>query len=70
MEICGKLFGPNSLRGGADSGTLRRRALMSACSACAGDYEDPDHTAWGSDGGEVEDVGATRAEGEELLADS
>jgi len=43
---------------------------MSACSACAGDYEDPDHTAWVTDGGEAEDVSAARAEGEEIPAES
>ena len=27
---------------------------LRACSACAGDYEDPDRTAWGPDAGEDE----------------
>ena len=46
MEICGKLFSPSLMPGDAASGTLRQPRLMSACSACAGDYEDPDRTAW------------------------
>jgi len=43
---------------------------MRACSACAGDYEDPDRTAWIRDGGEVEDVGAPEVEEEEFPAES
>jgi hypothetical protein len=43
---------------------------MSACSACAGDYEDPDRSPWVIDGGEAEDVGAARAEEEEFPAES
>lgn len=42
---------------------------MSACSACAGDYEDPDRTAWVTDSGEVEDVGAMRTEEDEFPAE-
>ncbi|HEV2195070.1 MAG TPA: hypothetical protein VGR55_05790 [Candidatus Acidoferrum sp.] len=42
---------------------------MSACSACSGDYEDPDRSPWVTDGGEVEDVNAARAE-EEFPAES
>lgn len=41
---------------------------MSACSACAGDYEDPDRTAWMA--AEEEDEGASRAEREEFPAES
>ena len=44
--------------------------MLAACSACAGDYEDPERTAWVTDGGEVEDVGATRTEKEEFPAES
>ncbi len=43
---------------------------MRACSACAGDYEDPDRTAWGP--GEVEDPefdGAPGATEEEFPAE-
>lgn len=43
---------------------------MRACSACAGDYEDPDRTVWVTGVGEVEDVEATRAEREEFPAES
>lgn len=38
MENCGK---PEGARGHAQ---IEARA----CSACAGDYEDPDRTAWGA----------------------
>lgn len=31
-------------------------ALRSACSACAGDYQDPDHTAWTD---EIDEAGET-----------
>jgi len=44
-------------------------AGMRACSACAGDYEDPDRTAWtpdGADGEEREEAPA--ADGEEFPA--
>ena len=44
--------------------------MLAACSACGGDYEDPDRTAWMIDGGEAEDVGAPEAEGEELPAEN
>jgi hypothetical protein len=30
-------------------------AALHACSACAGDYEDPDRTAWGPDEEEARD---------------
>ena len=43
---------------------------MRACSACAGDYEDPDRTAWVTGGGEGEDAGEAKAEGEEFPAES
>lgn len=38
--------------------------MLAACSACAGDYEDPDRTAWVTDGEEVENTGPTGAGGE------
>lgn len=44
--------------------------MLAACSACAGDYEDPDRTARTTDGREVEDAGAQEAEWEEFLAES
>jgi hypothetical protein len=40
---------------------------MGACSACAGDYEDPDRTAGVT--GEEEEEGASRTDGEEFLAE-
>jgi len=43
---------------------------MRACSACAGDYEDPDRSAWTPDDREDEERdGARRAPTEELPAD-
>ena len=43
---------------------------MRACSACAGDYEDPDRTAWTPDDGEDEQRDAAkRANTEELPAE-
>ena len=69
VEICGKLFGPGLMRRDPTLGTPRTQE-MSACSACAGDYEDPDRSPWANDGGEVEDVRAARAEGEEFPAGS
>ena len=43
---------------------------MSACSSCAGDYEDPDRTAWVIDRTDVEDTGVTQTEEEEFPAES
>lgn len=43
--------------------------MLVACSACAGDYEDPDRTAWAADG-EEEDVSTTQVEGEEFPAEN
>jgi hypothetical protein len=57
VEICGKLLGravgkavdsnpfPRAFREGAGVSQQPLRA----CSACAGDYEDPDRTAWPED---------------------
>jgi len=43
---------------------------MRACSACAGDYEDPDHTAWTPDEGEEQERdGAPCTTAEELPAE-
>jgi hypothetical protein len=43
---------------------------MRACSACAGDYEDPDRTAWTPHDGEDEERDdARRATTEELPAE-
>ena len=74
MEECGKLFGSKTnqgLRAGSPSpssrGDLGLFSLqgLRACSACAGDYEDPDRTAWTAeetDGHEREDEGQSREE--------
>lgn len=44
---------------------------MGACSACAGDYEDPDLTAWEDEScGEAEDESPRQAKGEEFPAES
>lgn len=61
MDICGKVLwktprpaareagkGPTRL-GGRDMGSLSEHAI-GACSACTGDYEDRDRTAWPADG--------------------
>lgn len=75
VEICGKLFSLNLMRRNEAAGALRGARAprgtpgMNTCSACAGDYEDPDRTAWVTDR-EVEDVGTTQAEGEEFPDES
>ena len=55
MEKCGKVgrralatAAQHAARGAGGEGAMR------ACSACAGDYEDPDRTAWTPDGAEDE----------------
>ncbi len=62
MEKCGKLWRPEcpaadwheapgpvcSISGAGGANEIR------ACSACAGDYEDPDRTAWSPDDAEDE----------------
>jgi hypothetical protein len=68
VEICAKLFGPRRTRKEARDGTLRGPQL-GACSACPGDYEDPDRTAWVTGEEEEEDEGASRTDGEEFLAE-
>ncbi len=60
--------------GGETNEALRPRGnglmVLSACSACAGDYEDPDRTAWSPDDGEVEErESAPRASAEEFPAE-
>lgn len=70
MEICGKLFGPGLMRRDPAAGVPRGSLEMSACSACAGDYEDPDRTVWVNDRTDLEDTGATRAEEDEFPAES
>ncbi len=74
VEICAKLFGSNlTMRAGSrghDEPEMaadrhRRPEAVRACSACAGDYEDPDRTAWTleeSDEGEDENAPEPSAE--------
>ncbi len=52
VENCGNPYGPQVNTG----------EVMTACSACAGDYEDPDRTAWTSD--EMTDVDETDSNSE------
>ena len=78
MEKCGKFWrsddetgNRHELRGDVFSMNVADQTHeMRACSACAGDYEDPDRTAWAPDDGEDEerDV-APRATTEELPAE-
>jgi hypothetical protein len=68
VDKCGKARweatghgGPRKLSGGARSAKGGSGPIIAvrACSACAGDYEDPDHTAWTADvidGDEPEDA--------------
>jgi hypothetical protein len=64
VENCGKVF---SVVGERPAGGHARQALswsdsgdsretLGACSACSGDYEDPDRTAWTPDPEEVEEL--------------
>jgi hypothetical protein len=79
VENCGKRFGWKSKQEGVGPAAASRgkaRAeyyplALSMCSACAGDYEDPDRTAWTPDEGEDEerDDGAPRATDEEFPAE-
>ena len=41
-------------------------ARLRACSSCAGDYEDPDRTAWTEDAAPDEDDGEQPTPGDEL----
>jgi hypothetical protein len=57
VEICGKPCAPGAQESAASSltrglsceDTSASREFLSACSACAGEYEDPDRTAWSPD---------------------
>ena len=40
--------------------------MLTACSACAGDYEDPDRTAWDAECGDARDGGRPELEGGEF----
>jgi hypothetical protein len=64
VENCANLPRTLARAGTAGSGAGRslastertaRPAQLRACSACAGDYEDPDRTAWTDDASEDED---------------
>jgi hypothetical protein len=46
-------------------GATAGRAVMRACSACAGEYEDPDRTAWTPDSPDEMPEDSTRDEPEE-----
>jgi hypothetical protein len=60
-EVLGAVYSINGA-GGANE--------MRACSACAGNYEDPDRTAWTVDDAEDEErEGARRASTEEFPAE-
>ena len=78
MENCGKLW--RSDRGTADGQGVHGEVYpidgvggeiaMRGCSACTGDYEDPDRTAWTPDDGEGEERDAAkRATTDELPAE-
>lgn len=43
---------------------------LGACSACAGDYEDPDRTAWTPDGDEEDHLGEKALERAQEKAES
>lgn len=78
MEKCGKLWrsdGRTPDRREAQGGAYLKNGVrdtteMRACSACAGDYEDPDRTAWPADDAEEEGHDAAwRATKEEFPAE-
>ena len=62
MEKCGKVVGWKTNQETAEPAAVRteesrvgsRPLGLRACSACAGDYEDPDRTAWTPDSSEDE----------------
>ena len=68
MEKCGKLWRPDHSaadereeRGQVYSADDAGGAIeMRACSACAGNYEDPDRTAWTPDDEEDDESAAAR----------
>ena len=74
MDICGKLRQqgaefPRPVRANGEArltdGGAGAIAAVRACSACAGDYEDPDRTAWipdDADASECEDALGPAAE--------
>ena len=52
MENCGNPRGPQVNTG----------EVLTACSACAGDYEDPDRSAWSADENRNDDDEESRGE--------
>jgi hypothetical protein len=67
VEKCEKLWRPdrdamhrNALQGEVYGVSAARK--MRACSACAGDYEDPDRTTWVTDGEEEDEPGSAPRE--------
>jgi hypothetical protein len=58
VEKCGNL---GSVQGKA-------AGVLGACSACAGDYEDPDRTAWGDDDGDSDSDDGDDAEAIQEIA--
>lgn len=72
MENCGKLFWPGTVRGYREPSCETARgaiAAVRACSACAGDYEDPDRTAWAPEDGAEEKEGNAPENPDEFSAE-
>jgi len=74
VEICGKLFelperlfSERAIRPEGWLVSARRTAVvpMKACSTCAGDYEDPERTAWGAPADEAAETGEWPSSGAE-----
>ena len=64
-ENCGNL--PScQFAGSWAEGNHEEPSEVRACSACAGDYEDPDRTAWTSEADEGEDESAPETAEEEF----
>jgi hypothetical protein len=75
VEICGnrerREMGPRGAAKACGTAVAEKRNVplsgnMRACSACAGDYEDPDRTAWPADD---EEDGAGQFEAEDEVPD-
>lgn len=77
MEKCGKRFGWKTNQStwkqameAADGNRAELRLAVSMCSACAGDYEDPDRTAWSADvEDDADDDGAVGAGANDFSAE-
>ena len=57
------------MNGDANAKPRGRMDAMRACSACAGDYEDPDRTAYTLDDGESENEDSPDVDAEEFPAE-